>query len=102
MAHPEASMAEGFLKDRCIGFIIEYLQRFDVVQRHVWDATEKYGDVEEVPKEARKLYVMTTELRDLAHQYVLSNAAIMQPLQEYVSPGPTWRLCNCGNWYLLS
>jgi hypothetical protein len=27
MARPEASMAEGYVKDECIGFITEYLQR---------------------------------------------------------------------------
>jgi hypothetical protein len=80
VARLEASMAEGYLKDECIGFITKYLQRFDVVQWRVWDAGEEYGDVEEVPEGAEKLYVMTAELRDLAHQYVLSNAAIMQPL----------------------
>jgi hypothetical protein len=36
--------------------------------------------VEEVPEGAGKLYVIIAKLRDLAHQYVLSNAAIMQPL----------------------
>jgi hypothetical protein len=35
MARLEASMAEGYLKDECIGFITKYLQRFDIVQRHV-------------------------------------------------------------------
>jgi hypothetical protein len=33
MARPEASMAEGYLKDKCIGFVTEYLQRFEVVHR---------------------------------------------------------------------
>ena len=80
MACLEASTAEGYLKDKCIGFITEYLQRFDVVQRHVWDAKEEYGDVEEVSEGVGKLYIMTAELRDLAHQYVLSNGAKMQPL----------------------
>jgi hypothetical protein len=49
MARSEASMAEGYLKDKCIGFIMEYLQRFDAVQRRVWDADEEYGDAEEAP-----------------------------------------------------
>jgi hypothetical protein len=80
MARLEVSMAEGYLKDECIGFITEYLQRFDVVQRRVWDADEEYGDVEEVPEGARKPYVMNAALRDLVHQYVFSNVAIMQPL----------------------
>jgi hypothetical protein len=35
MARPEASMAEGYVKEECIGFVTEYLQRFDVVQRRV-------------------------------------------------------------------
>jgi hypothetical protein len=43
MARPEASMAKGYVKDECIGFVIEYLQRFDVVECRVWDANEEYG-----------------------------------------------------------
>jgi hypothetical protein len=77
MACPEASMAEGYLKDECIGFVIEYLQRFEVVYRRVWDAEDMYGDVEEVLEGAGKPYMMTPALRDLAHQYTLANVAIM-------------------------
>jgi hypothetical protein len=81
MARPEALMAEGYLKDKCTGFITEYLQRFDVVQRRVWDADEEYGDAKEVTEGAGKLYVMNAPLRDLAHQYVLANIAVMEPLR---------------------
>ena len=35
MARPEASMAEGYVKDECLGFITEYMQRFEVVDRRV-------------------------------------------------------------------
>jgi hypothetical protein len=79
MARLEASMVEGYLKDECLGFVTEYLQRFDVVYRRVWDAEEEYGDVEEV-LEGGKPYLMTTELRDVVHQYVLHNISVMQPL----------------------
>jgi hypothetical protein len=79
MARPEASMAEGYVKEECIGFVTEYLQRFDVVHRRVWDANEEYGDVEEALEGAGKPYEMTATLRDIAHQYVLQNVAIMQP-----------------------
>jgi hypothetical protein len=75
MARLEASMAEGFLKDECLGFVIEYLQRFDVVHRRVWD-----GDAEEVLEGAGKPYLMTPELWDVAHEYVLQNIFVMQPL----------------------
>jgi hypothetical protein len=80
MARPEASMAEGYLKDECLGFVTEYLQRFDVVHRRVWDAEEEYGDAEEVLEGVGKLYLMTPELRDVAHEYVLRNISVMQPL----------------------
>jgi hypothetical protein len=79
MARPEASMVEGYVKDECIGFVMEYLQRFDVVQRQVWDAEEEYGDVEEVLEGAGRPYVLTAALRDIAHKYVLRNVAAMQP-----------------------
>jgi hypothetical protein len=72
-------MAEGYLKDECIGFVTEYLQHFDTVQRRVWDGEEEYGDAEEVLEGAGKPYVMTTALQDAAHQYVLTNATVMQP-----------------------
>jgi hypothetical protein len=80
MARPEASMVEGYLKDECLGFVTEYLQRFDVVHRQVWDAKEEYGDTEEVLEGAGKSYLMTAELCDIVHQYVLRNISVMQPL----------------------
>jgi hypothetical protein len=80
MARPEASMAEGYLKDECLGFVTEYLQRFDVVHRRVWDAEEEYGDAEEVLEGVGKPYLMTAELRDVAHQYVLRNIKSLQIL----------------------
>lgn len=78
MARPEACMAEGYLKDECIGFITEYLHSFEGSHRRVWDEDEEYGDAEEVLQGAGRPYVMSSELRDVAHHYVLSNAAAMQ------------------------
>jgi len=86
MARPEASMAEGYLKDECLGFVIEYLQQFEAVQRRVWDAEEEYGDVEEVLEGAGRAYMMTAALRDISHQYMLNNAATVQPWLLYVTP----------------
>jgi hypothetical protein len=80
MARPEASMVERYLKEECLGFVTEYLQSFDVVQRRVWDAEEEYGDTEEVLEGVGKPYMMSHELLDAAHQYVLKNIAAMQPL----------------------
>ena len=78
MARPEACMAEGYLKDECINFVTEYLQAFDVTQKHVWDADEEYGDAEEVLQGGDMPFVLTPALRDLAHRYVISNISCMQ------------------------
>jgi hypothetical protein len=32
MAWPEASMVEGYIQDECLGFITEYLHRFNVME----------------------------------------------------------------------
>ena len=50
----------------------------------MWDEDEEYGDAEEVLQGAGRPYVMTPEFRDVAHQYVLSNASAMQDLFMYV------------------
>ncbi len=65
--------------DEYLGFVIEYLQSFEVVQQHVWDANEEEGDVGEVVEGAWTKFVMSPTLRDLAHQYVLTNISIMTP-----------------------
>jgi hypothetical protein len=89
MARPEASMAEGYVKDECIEFVTEYLQRFDVVQRRVWDADEEYGEVEEALEGPGKPYMLSSALCDVVHKYVLRNVAIMQPwLRSVLRPKP--------------
>jgi hypothetical protein len=54
-----------------IEFVIEYLQRFDVVHRRIWDANEEYSEVEEALEGASKPYMLSSMLRDVAHKYVL-------------------------------
>ena len=79
MARPEACMAEGYVKDECLGFITKYVQRFEVVDHRVWDADEEYGDAKEVLEGAGAKYLMSLALKDLAHQYAVSNLALMEP-----------------------
>jgi hypothetical protein len=40
-AHPKASMVEGYIYDKTIGFVTKYMQDFSDVQHHIWDADEK-------------------------------------------------------------
>jgi hypothetical protein len=73
-------MAEGYLKDECLGLMTKYLQKFDVVYQQVWDPDEEYGDAEEVLEGVGTPYIMTAELHDIAHQYMLCNISAMQPM----------------------
>jgi hypothetical protein len=82
MARPEASMAKGYVKDKYIGFITEYLQRFDAMQRQVWDAEEEYKDAKEALEGAGKQYVMTAAVQDVAHRYVLTNVSVMEEFHQ--------------------
>ncbi len=79
MARPKVSMAKGYIRDECLGFIIEYLQRFEVVQCRVWDVDEEEGDAREILKGVDMKFVMSSTLWDLAYQYILTNISIMSP-----------------------
>jgi hypothetical protein len=35
LAWPEGSMVEGYVHDECLGFVTEYLQRFQVVRSRI-------------------------------------------------------------------
>jgi hypothetical protein len=41
-------MTKGYIWDECLGFVIDYLQRFDVVKWCIWDVDEEEGDTNEV------------------------------------------------------
>jgi hypothetical protein len=82
MARLEGSMIERYIRDECFGFIIEHLQRFEVVQQHVWDVEEEEGDANEVLGGVGHNFFMTLALHDFAHQYVLSNITLMSPWLE--------------------
>jgi len=62
MARPEACMAEGYIEDECIGFLTEYLHNFEVTKRRIWNANEKYGDIEEVLQGRGRPYLMPLAL----------------------------------------
>jgi hypothetical protein len=82
MVMPKVSMVEWYIWDECLGFITKYLQRFEVVQRRIWDVNEEEGDVIEMHEGAGAKFLMCPSLRDLAHQYVLNNISIMSPWLE--------------------
>jgi len=79
MARPKGSMAEGYIRNECLGFITKYLQRFEVVQCQVSDADEEEGNDDEVLEGASVKFSMSPTLCDFAHQYVITNISLMSP-----------------------
>jgi hypothetical protein len=45
----------------------------------IWDVDEKEGDIGDVLEGVGTKFQMSPTLHDLAHQYVLTNIAIMTP-----------------------
>jgi hypothetical protein len=64
-------MAEGYIWDEHLSFIIKYLQWC------TWDVKEEKGDVGEILEGARQKFMMNPTLCDLTHQYVLTNITLM-------------------------
>jgi hypothetical protein len=87
-ARPEASMASRYVLDETLGFVTKYMQMFTQVCRRVWDANEEEGVYGEVLEGSRSKFRLLPSTRDLAHQYVLTNAACLAPWVRYFPPKP--------------
>ncbi len=74
MARLEGSMDEGYIWDECL---MEYLQRFEVVQWCIWGVGEEKRNVGKVLEGVGKKFMMILALCDLTHQYVLTNITLM-------------------------
>jgi hypothetical protein len=82
-------MAKGYVCDECLGFVIEYLQRFQAIRSIIWDEEEEERDSRVIIKGVGSKFTLILALHDMAHQYVLMNTTIMV----------SWLRSNCK--YLL-
>ncbi len=87
-ARPEASMASRYVLDETLGFVTEYMQMFTQVRRRLWDANEEEGVYGEVLEGFGFKFRLLPSARDLAHHYVLTNAACLAPWVRYLPPKP--------------
>jgi hypothetical protein len=79
-AHPKASMAEGYIYDETIRFVTKYVQGFSDVQHHIWDACKEEGLCSDQVLEGVGIkFFFDSGCRDLACQYVFTNASCMAP-----------------------
>jgi hypothetical protein len=71
-SRPEASMVEGYILDKIIGFVIKYLQDFRHVRCEISDADEEEGVCGEVVERATTKLTLDHVTRDVAHQCVVT------------------------------
>jgi hypothetical protein len=93
----EASMAEGYILDKTIGFVTEYLQDFRHVRRKIWDVDEEEGVYGEVMEGAATKLTLDHVARDVARQYVITNVACLAPWVQYTtlnSLNLCWKIVN--------
>jgi hypothetical protein len=62
---------------------------FTQVRRRVWDADEEEGVYGEVLEGSGSKFHLLPSAQDLAHQYVLTNAACLAPWVRYLPLKPT-------------
>lgn len=76
---PEASMAQGYIKDETLGYITEYLAEYKHVTRRVWNSDEEECVIGEVLQGLATIKKVSTEIMAMAHLYVLLNTTVMEP-----------------------
>jgi hypothetical protein len=69
------SMAEGYIYDETISFVIEYMHEFKHVGGKIWDVKEEEDACGEVLEGVATKFIIDPNARDLAHQYVMTNVA---------------------------
>jgi hypothetical protein len=70
-------MAKGYALKEALGFCIEYIQDFIATRQRVWDDKEDPTMIDEVLEGSGQPWFMTTNLRDMAHSFVLQNVELM-------------------------
>lgn len=79
---PEGSMAAGYVMDETLGFCTEYMQDCTLTQRRIWDDMEDPRMYDEILEGNGRRRILTHELRQWIHEFVLNNADILEIYRE--------------------
>ena len=82
-AQPEGSMARGYIMEEALGFCTEYMQNCTMTSRRVWDDKEEPSMNDEVLQGKGRRRILSPELQQWIHEFVLNNAEILQDYREY-------------------
>ena len=70
-AHPEASMAKGYVADEALGFCTEYLNLQEHTKRHIWESEEEEGMRASVVQGRGRVFTLSEDELFRAHNYVV-------------------------------
>ena len=79
-ARPKASIAYIYLFQETQEFVSNYLQGFKPMKTRVWYAKLEDANEYVVLEGAHKSMIFSIEVQDAAHQYMLQNNTLMNPL----------------------
>ena len=82
-AQPEGSMARGYIMEEALGFCTEYMQNCTVTSRRVWDDKEEPSTNDEVLQGKGRRRVLSPQLQQWIHEFVLNNAEILEDYRKY-------------------
>ena len=78
-ARPEGSIAEGYMYEEAIGFVIEHFRLYPQAMRVLWDMDKDDRDNSEVPdRRPRTLTWMESEILAV-HKFIIEHAQILEP-----------------------
>ena len=82
LAKPEGSIAQGYQVEQALGFITEYMSDYNVTTRRIWDDKEEPSMVDEILEGKGKPKLLSEELRNAMHAFVLDNSAHIEPFRQ--------------------
>ena len=85
IAHPEASIANGYSAEEAMGFCTEYENLQAFTKRHVWEAEEEQGMVSSVVEGRGRVFTLSRTEHAAAHKYIIEHHGCLKEVRRYVN-----------------
>ena len=81
-AHPEASMATGYVAEEALGFCTEYLNLQQYTKRHIWESEEEESMRASVVEGGGRVFNISDAELDRAHNYVIRHHICTEDMRQ--------------------
>jgi hypothetical protein len=82
LAKPEGNIAQRYQVEEALGFITKYINGYNITSHRVWDDKEDPTIVDKILEKKGKPKLLSEGLRNAMHNFVLDNAAHIEPYRE--------------------